>query len=149
MNFNLRSISLYLIYLLPISLITGPAIPDISITLVGILFLIHSFYNKNFFWIKEYWVKAGILFWLMLIILSFFSNIKLQSFVESLIFIRYILLVIALNFWVIKTKKEFKNLLLIILITLSFIILDCLYQFYGYTSFDGYGSDIFGFSSIF
>ena len=147
MNFNLRSISLYLIYFLPISLITGPAIPDISITLVGILFLIHSFYNKNFFWIKEYWVKAGILFWLMLIILSFFSNIKLQSFIESLIFIRYILLVIALNFWVIKTKKEFKNLLLIILITLSFIILDCLYQFYGYTSFDGYGSDIFGFTS--
>ena len=74
MNFNLRSISLYLIYFLPISLIMGPAIPDISITLVGILFLIHSFYNKNFFWIKEYWVKAGILFWLMLITLSFFST---------------------------------------------------------------------------
>ena len=102
MTLNPRVFSLFLLYLLPISLITGPAIPDISITLIGILFLINIFIKKDFDFLREFWVKTGLLFWIILLILSFFSKNIFQSFIESFIFLRYILLIIAINFWIIK-----------------------------------------------
>ena len=73
MKFNIHYLSLLLIYSLPISLMSGPAIPDISITLVGILFLIYAFKNSDFYWLRIDWIKAGIIFWISLILISFFS----------------------------------------------------------------------------
>ena len=52
-KFNLKGISLFIFCLLPISLLTGPAIPDISVTLICILFLIYSFLHKDFNWLRE------------------------------------------------------------------------------------------------
>ena len=131
MTLNPRVFSLFLLYLLPISLITGPAIPDISITLIGILFLINIFIKKDFDFLREFWVRTGLLFWIILLILSFFSKNIFQSFIESFIFLRYILLIIAINFWIIKKEKELNYLLAIILFSLLFIILDCFYQYFG------------------
>ncbi len=147
MTLNPRVFSLFLLYLLPISLITGPAIPDISITLIGILFLINIFIKKNFDFLREFWVRTGLLFWIILLILSFFSKNIFQSFIESFIFLRYILLIIAINFWIIKKEKELNFLIGIILFSLLFIILDCFYQYFGYTSYNGFGKDVFGFVS--
>ena len=52
---------------------SGPAIPDISITLVGILFLIYAFKNSDFYWLRIDWIKAGIIFWISLI--NFFLKV--------------------------------------------------------------------------
>ena len=123
MNFSLHKISLYLLYLLPISLITGPAIPDISISLICILFLIHTFHYKEYEWVKEGWIKIGILFWLSLIFISFFAENKLLSFVDSIIFIRFILFSIAVYAWLIQSRKQLIILLIIIFLTMIFIIL--------------------------
>ena len=81
MKFNIHYLSLLLIYSLPISLMSGPAIPDISITLVGILFLIYAFKNSDFYWLRIDWIKAGIIFWISLILISFFSINKSSSFI--------------------------------------------------------------------
>ena len=79
---------------MPISLITGPAIPDISISLICIFFLIHSIKNKEFKWIGEKWIRNSILFWLSLIFISFFAINKKLSFADSIIFIRFIIIYI-------------------------------------------------------
>ena len=114
MNLSLHKISLYLLYLLPISLITGPAIPDISISLICILFLINTFHYKEYWWIKEGWVQIGILFWVSLIFISFFAENKFLSFVDSIIFIRFILFSIAVYAWLIQSRKQLRILLIII-----------------------------------
>ena len=108
MTLNPRVFSLFLLYLLPISLITGPAIPDISITLIGILFLINIFIKKDFDFIREFWVKTGLLFWIILLILSFFSKNIFQSFIESFIFLRYLLLIIAI-IYVLTLYRRVRN----------------------------------------
>ena len=109
-NLSLHKISLYLLYSLPISLISGPAIPDISITLICILFLVHIINTKEFWWIKEGWIKAAILFWFSLLLISFFAKDKFSSFADSIIFIRLILLSIAIYVWIIQERKHLKNL---------------------------------------
>ena len=129
-NLSLHKISLYLLYLLPISLITGPAIPDISIIIICILFLIHTVHYKKYWWIKEGWIKIGILFWLSLIFISFFAENKFLSFVDSIIFIRFILFSIAVYAWLIQSRKQLKILLIIIFLTLIFIIIDSFSYFF-------------------
>ena len=146
-RFDLRKISIVLLYLLPVSLLTGPAIPDISITLICLFFLFSSIVNQNFNWIKDNWVVAALIFWLSLIFISFFSYNFIISITESLIFIRYIIFSIAITYWLIISKKELNKLLIIILVTLIFVIFDCLYQFIYYDSLKGFGRDFFGFMS--
>ena len=89
-KFNLKGISLIILCLLPISLLTGPAIPDISATLICIFFLIHSFLNKDFHWLKEKWVRAGLIFWVSLLFISLFALNVNNSLQNAFIFIRYI-----------------------------------------------------------
>ena len=144
-NLSLHKISLYLLYLLPISLISGPAIPDISITLICILFIVHIINTKEFWWIKEGWIKAAILFWFSLLLISFFAKDKFSSFADSIIFIRLIVLSIAIYVWIIQERKHLKNLSIIFFITIIFIISDSLYQFLSYDPAMGYGKDVFGF----
>ena len=145
MNITLHKISLYILYFLPISLITGPAIPDISISLICIFFLIYTFKNNEYGWLKENWIRVGLIFWLSLCFISFFSLNKSLSFSNSIIFIRLILFSIAIYYWLIKSKDQYKTLMIIVFFSTIFIIIDSLIQFSRYDPLIGYGKDIFGF----
>ena len=146
-QFNLKGISLILLFLLPISLLTGPAIPDISITIIAILFLINSFIFKDFMWVKEKWIIAALIFWISLIFISFFALDISKSFQNAFIFIRYIIFSIAISYWLFVEKKNLIIFLKILTLTLIFVVFDCLYQFINYDTLSGFGSDIFGFTS--
>ena len=62
MKFSMQNISTWLVYFLPITLMTGPAIPDISISIIALMFIFYSFLNKNFLWLKESWIKSAVIF---------------------------------------------------------------------------------------
>ena len=83
----------YLFLFVPLFLITGPAIPDIIISigaLFGIYYFVYlrkykDFVNTDFF-------RITIGFWLSLILISVFSYNKTNSFQDSLIFLRFLLI---------------------------------------------------------
>ena len=138
----------FLFLLIPLFLITGPAIPDVIITtgsLFGVFYLIYLKEFKKLF--IENFFKITIFFWLSLIFISFFSYNKTNSFQDSLIFIRFLLVPIFCYFLFFKDKKIFERSLLIIFILVVFVCLDTLYQFLNYTSKDGFGKDLLGFKS--
>ena len=81
-----KKLSLLLIYSLPVLLITGPALPDISISIIGLLFIIYAIYEKKIYTIKEKWVFIGIVFWIYLQISSLFAENISLSFRDSTIF---------------------------------------------------------------
>ena len=138
----------YLFLLIPLFLITGPALPDIVITL-GVLFgIFYIFYQKKY----EKFIKLGlfrisIIFWLSLILISFFAYNKTNSFQDSLIFIRFLLIPFFCYFVFFKDKKVFERLLFVIFILVIFVSIDTLYQFINYTSKDGFKEDLLGFKS--
>ena len=83
----------YLYLLIPLFLITGPAIPDIVISLgvlFGIFYVLYQKEYKNL--IKLNLFRISITFWITLILISFFSYNKTNSFQDSLIFIRFLLI---------------------------------------------------------
>ena len=138
----------YLFCLLPILLITGPALPDITISLGGIFFLYYiCFTNEKYEIIKNNFFQISIVFWISLIFISFFAFDNLKSFEDALIFIRFLLIPIGCYFLFFKNDVFFKYLLLIIFVIVIFVSLDTLLQFFRYTSIDGFGKDIFGFKS--
>ncbi len=138
----------YLFLLIPLFLITGPAIPDIVITtgvIFGIFYLIFLKKYENL--LKINFFRISILFWISLIFISFFAYNKANSFQDSIIFIRFLLIPIFIYFIFFKDNKYLNLTLTLILVLVIFVCIDTLYQFFNYNSKDGFGEDLLGFKS--
>lgn len=134
--------------LIPLFLITGPAIPDIVITIsliFGIFYFIYFNEYKKLFHIN--FLKVSFIFWISLLFISLFSYNKTYSFQDSLIFIRFLLIPIFCYFIFFKSTKVFEKSLFIIFLLVIFVCIDTLYQFLNYSSKYGFGEDLLGFKS--
>ena len=129
-TFNFTFIKI-LIICLPLFLITGPFLPDLSCTLIGLLFLLHCFFTKDF---KEYKNIFFFYFFLIFIYINLnsllFSFDLKKSFVTSFAYLRIILFIFALSFFF----REFNNLkkyfLYSFLIFILILSIDSYYQFF-------------------
>ena len=139
---------IFLILILPVSLISGPAIPDITITLTGIFFLFYIFINQKLKEVfKNKFVILSFIFWFYLIFLSLFAiNIEL-SISDAVIFIRILMIPIFLYYLIFNNEKYLRLVFKIIFYTVIFVSLDSVYQFNNYEPEFGFGKDIFGFTS--
>jgi hypothetical protein len=126
----------------PIFLLTGPAIPDISLVIVCIFFLFYFFKNKNLY-LSNNFFNLSIMFWIILFLLNLISLNFYKSLSESIIFLRMLLLPIIMYLWLLKDNNHIKIILLIILISNLIVIGDTLYQFFNYHPFDGFGEGFF------
>ncbi len=148
MILQIEKIFFYLFLLIPLFLITGPAIPDVIITL-GIIFgIFYLIYLKKYEKIlKTNIFRVSILFWGNLLLISFFAHNKIYSFQDSIIFIRFLLIPIFCYFIFFKSTKKLEQILSIIFILVVLVSLDTLFQFFNYNSESGFGSDLLGFKS--
>ncbi len=143
-----KKIFSYLFLLIPLFLITGPAIPDIIITsgvIFGIYYVIHQRTYGDFNNINLY--KISLLLWISFIFISFFSYNKIYSFQDSIIFIRFLLIPIFVYFVFINERKNFNRILILIFLLVVFVCVDTFFQFLNYSSKNGFGEDLIGFKS--
>ncbi len=131
---NFKDLSLILISLIPLSLVSGPLIPEIIILFINLSFLFLILKNKNFDFLNLNIVKFFLLFCTYIILRSLFSDNILFSLKSSLFYFRFGLFVLAFNFFFysssIEVKKYFFNILIISLI---FVSTDAIFQyFFGY-----------------
>jgi len=139
---NLFIFPFFLISLIPFFLLTGPALPDISLVIVCIIFLFFFFKNKKFF-LSNNFFYLSIIFWIILVILNLISLNFYKSLGESIIFLRLLLLPTIMYLWLLKSNKRIRTVLLIILITNLIVISDTLFQFFNYHPFEGFGEGLF------
>ena len=148
MIFQIEKFFKYLFLFVPLFLITGPAVPDIIITTSVIFSIFYFIFLKKYQEILRInFFKLTIFFWGSLILISFFSYNKVNSFQDSMIFIRFLLIPFSAYFIFIKSDKIFKRLLLLILILVIFVSVDTLFQFFNYNPETGFGKDLVGFKS--
>ena len=86
-NFFFYKIPIILFSLLPLFLITGPLLSDLSISIISIIFLIYCFREKNFTFFQNKYFYFFLIFWLYLIINSLFNNFNLNSLKISIFFL--------------------------------------------------------------
>lgn len=133
-EFFYQTFSSWLIILLPVFLITGPFLSDAAISIICIIFLINTYYNRKQL-LKFYnniYFKLFIFFWIILIVSSLLSDHILISLKTSFFYFRFG--IFSLCFWYLIEKNE---------IILKYIFFSILYCF-SVLIIDGYIQYIFG-----
>ncbi len=126
--------------LIPLFLITGPFLSDLSISLIGILFLIYCIREKNFSFFKNKYFYFFLVFWLYLNINSLFNNFNYDSLKISFFYFRYALFVIAIVALLEFNDRFIRYFFFTLLICFTVLILDGFYQYF-------IGENIIGFKS--
>ena len=87
---NFINIQKYLFFLIPLVLITGPFLPDLFISVIGILFLINKYLKRELDFRKiDFYGKAFFFWCIYLFCISIFSRDPLLSLESSLFFFRF------------------------------------------------------------
>ena len=115
---NLLNIS---ILLLPLTLISGPFLSDLSVVISGIILIIISVKEKNYKLIFSPISNLFFCFYLYLLIRSLFANNIILSLESSLFFFRFILFFMSVKL-IVQINKKFINSFSLIII-FSFVLL--------------------------
>ena len=121
----------FLIIILPITLVTGPFLSDLSISIIAILFIYISFKNKLFFYYKNIYSKIFGVFFAILLITSILSIDPFISLKKTIVFFRF--WIFALAVWYIfnlKKKKLLNFLITSFTIMFTILIIDGYIQFF-------------------
>ena len=131
---------LILIGLYPLALMLGTFISELITFILITLFLYKSYYLKNWKWTKEIIFYFLITTYLYLIINSILSNFPLESSQRAISFIRFILLVFAINFFLKNNNSNKKIIFRLWFYTLVLTVIDLYFEsFFGFNTF-GYKS---------
>lgn len=125
-NSNLIYILSFFLILLPVSLISGPFLSDLTVSIFAVasLFLIRE---KKFF--QNYFFLIFILFWIIITISSSLSENKMLSFKSSLFYIRFCLFSLFV-WWILENnKKIIKKIFFILLACFIALIFDSIFQY--------------------
>lgn len=123
-----------LFILLPITLISGPFLPDLSISIISLIFLLNFKFNLHIKYLKNLFFYFFFIFNIYLIFISFFSDEILQSLKTSVFYFRFYIFSLAV--WLILDNNEKILRYFFYSLLLSFLIL----------LFDGFFQYIFGFN---
>ena len=133
------SIKNYFPYLLPLLLVFSRSLADITIVLISLLFLYHSYKNIGWHWVKEKWFCFSLIFTIYCLTINSVMSIEpTETLAYSLFFIRWPIFAMALSFWILNDIQSLKKFLVSMTVVLFFIIFDTWWQFV-------FDQDIFGF----
>ena len=138
-SIKIKSLCNLLLCLLPISLISGPALPDLSISLVSLFFIYLSLKNKQFQYSQFLILNIFFIWCLFLVLRSFFTNNILFSLETSLFYFRFGVLVLAIIFLIENNENFLKKFSIFICISLFIVSFDGIFQFF-------FKFNLFGFS---
>ena len=121
-----------LLFSIPIVLITGPAIPDIFLSLIALYFLVKSILKKKWEYYQNPIFYGFILFSLYGIIRSIFSDLPFESLTNggSVFYFRYIFFAIGVWYLLDHNKYLSKCLLNISILCITIVCVDSIYQYF-------------------
>lgn len=129
-----------LIILLPVALITGPAVPDIIITSVAIFFLFQSFQKKLWGYFRHPLVIGILIFCFYGIARSLFSEFPIKSLDNegSAFYFRYLLFALGFAYLLKKNPHLAKCFLISLILCAMIVSIDAYYQ--SFTGFNFFGN---------
>ena len=128
-NNNLLKINSIGIILFPITLISGPFLPDLLCTYFSIYFLFYIVKTKNFYLLDNKFFYYLSTIYIYVNLNSLFSFDPFISFKTSLTYIRVILFIFFIDFILKKNIEIPKFLYLLFFITISLMTIDSMFQF--------------------
>lgn len=128
----------FLFFLIPFALITGPFLSDLIVSLLAIYYLYLSYKYKKLLFFENIFVKIFIVFYIICIFSSFYSENYLFSLSSSFFYIRFLFFSLAVVFLV-KNNNNFYLYFFYSLITVFLILtVDSYFQFFFKENLIGY-----------
>lgn len=147
---NLNKIIEFLFLLLPFSIISGPFLSDLSIIIMGLIFIFLSYFRKEYFYYKNYFFILFIIWCIYLILRSLLADNIYLSLQSSLFHFRFIFFSLAVWFIINNNNKILIKFTYSLLSAFFLVIIDAYFQYFsGYNllgiPYDGYRlSGLFG-----
>lgn len=130
LNQNLEKVFFYIVASLPILIIFGSGIINISVVFLNIIFFVHIISTRNFRFFNDNRVYFLILLsFLIFQVLNNFLNLNFIYFDKSIYYLRFLLLPLVFKYFSKFIKFDFLKLSKIYLIILMLIIFDLFYQY--------------------
>ena len=130
MQTNLIKIQSFLICLIPLMLITGPAIPDILISITGLIFIFSSIKYKLYNYYLNPIIIILFIFSFFLIFSTLLSDYIFHSFESSLFYWRFIIFSLACWYVMDNYNKFIKFFLFSISFSIFLLIIDGFIQYF-------------------
>ena len=141
-KYLLLNFASFLFCLIPIALVTGPFLPDLFLSLISLIYLTFFFKEDklDFFFLKVT-LLIGLIFYLIIILGSFFLENIFVSLKSSFFYFRFLIFLSAVLF-IFKHKKNIKEIFFrVLIITCAIVILDSYFQYFN-------GKNILGFEAL-
>jgi len=121
-----------LIILLPIALITGPAIPDIFISIIALYFLTLTLSRNLWHYYHHPFIYGFIIFCFYGALRSLFSEMPMQSLTNegSVFYFRYLFFALGVVYLIIHSPYLTKYLTIVLICTILIVALDAYYQYF-------------------
>tara|TARA_B100000902_G_scaffold235982_1_gene223594 strand:- start:100 stop:1356 length:1257 start_codon:yes stop_codon:yes gene_type:complete len=125
----------FLIVLLPVFLISGPFLSDLSVVIVGIFFLINIILKKEYYFLKNKFIIIFFIFSLYLFINSLINYYDFHSIRSSLGYLRFGIFSLGVFYFLEKRSEIIKWLFLSFMVCYLLLIFDGYYQYFNKVSF--------------
>ncbi len=131
----------FLLFLIPIALITGPFLPDFFLVIFSIIFLVTIIYRKEFNYLNNKFTYLFLLFYLYLLFNSLISNNILLSLESSLFYFRFG--IFSLGIWYVLENNEnfLKQFFFLLLFIFLIVSIDAYIQFFTGYNIMGFEKD--------
>ena len=129
--------------LLPITLITGPFLPDLFLSIIGFYFLVFSLVKREFDLYKNKFIIIFGLFITYLIFRGLFSEYPYESLIKyngPVFYFRYLFFILGVQYLITHNSKLIKIFSVVLVSVIIFTVLDGYLQWLT-------GQNIFGFKS--
>lgn len=136
---DIQNFLIFLVILLPPALVSGPAIPDIIISLIGLCFIYISFKKKLIHYYINKFSIFFFCFYSIILLSAFLSDLPKVSLLdrESLFYFRFYIFSLALCYLSQINKDIFKYLSFSLLLTIIIISIDGSVEYFTGTSLFG------------
>lgn len=128
-----------LFILLPLNLISGPFLSDLSITLICLIYLSYCIKNKYFKYFQNRYFYIYLIFCFYLIFNSLVQNFNLDSLKISLFYVRFGVFAIAVFELIKLEKKTLKYFYFSLILCFSALIIDGYLQYFFGKNIVGWG----------
>lgn len=134
---RLLPIAGWLTALLPLGLAWGNGAAETIAGLVVITFILHTIMQHEWHWLQQSWVKLLLLLWAYGMVRAVFAEHTESALLNALGWLRFILLAVALQSWILVEPRWQQRMLNVGLLCIAWLSGDAIYQYL-------HGTDILG-----
>ena len=119
-----------IILIFPFSLLTGPFLTDLSLSLFSFFFLIILIYYRKWKYVNNIYFKIAIIWYFYILLNSLFAENRLLSLESSLFYLRFIMFAFGFYYILEENKKTILYFTVSLSIAFSFVLIDSLIQYF-------------------